>query len=82
MTEIIVLPDKAFYESYRCNGGKVWYYFLIRAFVFKKIIYLRKNAVYIFPDSKEKIILHEQGHIDGKKHTWFGIMAWHGLFRM
>jgi len=76
------LPDKEFFYAYKRNGGKVWYYFLIRAFCFREIIFLRKNAIYIFPNSKTNVIEHEQGHIAGKQHTWFGIMAWHGLFRM
>lgn len=82
MTQIVTLSPYEFFRTYKAYGGNVWYYRLIRAFVYKDVIYLRENAIFLFPDSKEKLIAHEQGHLDGKTHTWFGIMAWHGLFRM
>lgn len=80
MSEIIELESKEFFEEW--GEGKLWYLPFIRGYRKGDKIYLRKNAVYIFPYSKEKLIAHEEGHINGKSHTWFGIMAWHGLFRM
>ncbi len=44
-------------------------------------IYVNEDAFFI--DSRDRILLieHEQGHIDGKEHTTFGLMSPYGLVR-
>ena len=83
MSKIIELPEKEFVDKwYKVDGRRIWYLHSIRGFAYKGTIYLRKNAFYLFKDSKAKVIEHEEGHIIGLKHTWTGIMSWHGIFRL
>lgn len=44
-------------------------------------IYIRENAFFIDNKDKKLLIAHEQGHIDGKNHTLFGVMSPYGLIR-
>lgn len=83
MTRIIELSRKAFFAKHKELGGKkFWYLPLIRMFKCGDKIYERKDAIYFFPGSRDKLIKHEEGHINGLGHTWHGVMAWHSLERM
>ena len=80
--EIKELEDAEFKECV----PKVWYWPWVRAFLGwdteGPIVYINKDARFVFPWSREDLILHEVGHILGYEHRWAGVMAWHGLFRM
>lgn len=81
--EIIQLPANEFTAKYISLKDKpIWYYRFIRAFRYQSVIYVNNDARFIFPWSKEDVILHEVGHILGYKHRWLGVMSWHGMFRM
>ena len=82
MTLIVTLDRVFFFKHYKNLGGKCFYLRFIRGFRYRSIIFLRKDAFYLFKTSRDKIIEHEEGHIRGLKHTWRGVMAWHGLFRL
>jgi len=78
--EIIELNDEEWEKE--TEGWDLWYKAWIRGFSKGNTIYLKKSAKFIFHESKLKLIAHELGHILGYKHSWLGIMAWHGLFRL
>ena len=78
--QIVELTDAAFDKALICSH--TWYKRWIRGFVIEHTVYLKKSARFLFPHSKEDLVLHEIGHMLGYKHRWLGTMAWHGLFRM
>lgn len=79
VVEIVELEKKVFVANV---PKKIWYWRFIRAWTDMQKIYVNRNARFIFPWSREDLILHEIGHLLGYKHRWMGVMAWHGLFRL
>lgn len=74
---------KAFYLS--LPGVRPWYFsifgILPRAFEYQNEVYINLDAFFLNVKDKQLIILHEQGHLDGKDHTATGIMSAYGLIR-
>lgn len=69
---------------YKIKGIKVldppWYLSLVRAFVYRRVIYLRRGAWMVGFD---RLVKHEIGHILGYRHNWwkFNLMHPSGIFR-
>ena len=82
---IISLPREQFLQKYREKGGKKpeWYVkYLLRAFTDMKDIYVNKDGIFLGKRDYDLVIAHEQGHLDGKEHTLFGVMSGYGLIRL
>lgn len=41
-----------------------------------------KDGIFLGKRDYDLVIAHEQGHIDGKEHTLFGVMSGYGLIRL
>lgn len=52
-----------------------------RGFATGNDIYINEDGFYINERDKELLIQHELGHIEGKGHTFFGVMSPYGLIR-
>ena len=82
---IISLPREQFLQKYREKGGEkpAWYVkYLLRAFTDMKDIYVNKDGIFLGKRDYDLVIAHEQGHLDGKEHTLFGVMSGYGLIRL
>lgn len=63
---------------------ELWYRYFIRGLStpWDQTVYVRESG-YLFKRSKAKVILHEISHLLGLPHTtFFGVRAWHGLWRL
>ncbi len=82
---IISLLREQFLLKYRESGGQkpAWYVkYLLRGFTNMIDIYVNQNGIFLGKRDYDLVIAHEQGHIDGKEHTWFGVMSGYGLIRL
>lgn len=82
---VISLPREEFLQKYRALGGQkpAWYVkYLLRGFTDMKDIYVNKDGIFLGKRDYDLVIAHEQGHIDGKEHTLFGVMSGYGLIRL
>lgn len=80
------LSNKDFTDFYiSLPGLKPWYlmYFGImpRGFTYENELYINSEAYYFDSKDYNLLVKHEQGHLKGLNHTWFGIMASTGLIR-
>lgn len=82
---IISLLREEFLQKYREKGGEkpAWYVkYLLRAFTDMMDIYVNKDGIFLGKRDYDLVIAHEQGHLDGKEHTLFGVMSGYGLIRL
>lgn len=75
------LSKKEFIEFFKKAGGKKHWYGYPRAFVLDNEVYINQNAFFLGRRDYTLLLAHEQGHLQGKEHTWFGIMSPWGLVR-
>ena len=70
---LITLPREQFLLKYRESGGQkpAWYvkYFL-RAFTDMVDIFVNKDGIFLGKRDYDLVIAHEEGHIQGKEHTF------------
>jgi hypothetical protein len=83
---MIEMHNQEFQDYYlSLPGVRPWYYLffgiLPRAFAYQGMIFLNVDAFFLNAHDKQLIIDHEQGHLDGKEHTWTGIMSAYGVVR-
>ena len=82
---IISLPRDKFFLKYRESGGKKpsWYIkYLLRGFTDMKDVFVNHDGIFLGKRDYDLVIAHEQGHIEGKEHTLFGVMSAYGLVRL
>ena len=64
-------------------GVRPWYFSIFgifpRAFELSGEIYINLDAFFLNERDKRLLIMHEQGHLDGKEHTATGIMSAYAL---
>lgn len=78
---MIELGEEEYIEIYlRAGGNRNWYGYP-RGFAWQHEIYINRDAFFLGERDKRLLIEHEQGHLDGKGHTWFGVMSPWGLVR-
>lgn len=78
---LFYLSEKDFIEKFEQCGGKRHWYDYPRGFVCGDVAYINAEAFYLNSKDSDLVIQHELGHLDGKEHTWFGIMSPWGLIR-
>ncbi len=82
---IISLQREQFLLKYREFKGQkpAWYVkYLLRGFTNMVDIYVNKNGIFLGNRDYALVLAHEQGHLDGKEHTLFGVMSGYGLIRL
>jgi hypothetical protein len=82
---LITLPREQFLLKYRESGGQkpAWYVkYLLRGFTDAIDIFINKDGIFIGKRDYDLVIAHEEGHIQGKEHTLFGVMSAYGLIRL
>ena len=78
---MLELGREEFIRIYLDAGGKKKWYGYPRGYEWKKEIYINKDAFYLNKRDYRLLIDHEQGHVDGKKHTIFGLMSQYAVIR-
>lgn len=81
MEKMHILSEREYIEAYLRTGGKWHWYGYPRGFVTGGEIYINKDAFFLDDRDYLLLIRHEEGHIAGKEHTWFGVMSDNGLIR-
>ena len=80
--KIIYQSNKEFHEQ-ALWLEKIWYGRFVRGYVKGNEIYINDEAWYMSKNDKNRLKLHEIGHILGMEHTKLpgGIMVFTGLLR-
>jgi hypothetical protein len=70
-------------QEYKKESFTAWYSFIAlpRGWTDGTDIYINEDAFFLDAKDYNLLIAHEQGHIDGKGHTWFGVMSPYGIVR-
>ena len=82
---LITLQREQFLLKYRESGGQKpsWYVkYLLRAFTDMVDIFVNKDGIFLGKRDYDIVVAHEEGHIQGKEHTLFGLMSGYGLIRL
>ena len=82
---LIPLPREQFLLKYRELGGQkpAWYVkYLLRAFTDRVEIFVNNDGIFLNKRDYDLVIAHEEGHIQGKGHTLFGVMSAYGIIRL
>lgn len=76
-----ILKSVEYIAIFEKSGGKSHWYGYPRGFVLEGEIYINDDAFFLDDRDRILLVLHEQGHIDGKEHTSMGLMSPYGLVR-
>lgn len=75
------MRQEEYMEKYReCGGERLWYGYP-RGFTCGSSCYINDGAFYFGKKDKTLLILHERGHLEGREHSWFGIMSPYSVVR-